>query len=52
MYHTKITHHSQTKHSTQSFTTIKDTLHTMNTMQEKKEKSIAIPLTGLGPIGL
>jgi hypothetical protein len=31
----KITHHTQTKHSTQSYTTIKDTLHTMKTRQKK-----------------
>jgi hypothetical protein len=28
-----MTHHTQTKHTTKTIQTIKDTLHTMNTMQ-------------------
>jgi hypothetical protein len=40
----KMTHHTQTNQSTQSYT-VKDTLHTMNKM---RKKSKAIPVAGRG----
>jgi hypothetical protein len=46
----KITHHAETKYSTQSYKNIKDTLHTMNTTQEKVKLSLQQYMVAYGVV--